>query len=125
MDGRSPKRPPAEAARSACERLYEQLLPWFGVAGCDALFRRALAEAQATRPAMAKVRLRGVADGLFAGIDDATAEHGADAVAAGLHTMHANLLELLSRMIGADLSARILAQSRAAQSRSPNEDSTR
>lgn len=124
MDGRSQKHTPAEAARSACERLYQQLLPWFGIAGCDALFRRALAEAQAARPALAKVRLRDGANHLFAGIDDAVAENGADAVAAGLHVMHANLLELLSRMVGADLSARILAQSRVTQPRSPK-DSTR
>ena len=122
MAGRAPKQTPAEAARLACERLYQQLLPWFGVAGSDALFRRALAEAHADQPALAKVRLRDKSEGLLTGVDDAVAASGPDAVADGLHAIHANLLELLSRMIGADLSARILAQSRAAQPRSSDKD---
>ena len=98
------------AARLVCERVHRSLSLWLGATGSQALFSRALTQARATHPALRDIGLQAKADSTLVGVTESTHTHGERAVAAGLEALLAAVLELLGRLIGQDMAARLLEQ---------------
>ncbi|MDQ3699209.1 MAG: hypothetical protein M3373_14485 [Gemmatimonadota bacterium] len=101
----------AGAVHAACERAYQALSRWLGANGALALFTRALAQAQAGHPLLRNIRLRTRSEFGLEGVTESIQVHGAAAVAAGLESLLVALLELLGRLVGDDMAARLVEQS--------------
>ena len=99
----------ARALEQSCSLIAAGMSRWFGVYGTRALFTRALATAQKQHPSLASV---GVSDrDSFEGFSASVEAHGSAAVAAGIVSTIAGIVELLGRMIGEDLAMSLLQQS--------------
>lgn len=98
----------AAAAHAACERAYRTLARWLGENGCRALFTRALAQARAAHPALGALVLRTEPGPVLGGVGESVEAHGEAVVTVGLEALLAALIELLGRLIGADMTARLL-----------------
>jgi hypothetical protein len=101
----------AAAVQAACERTYQTLSRWLGANGSYALFTRALAQAQAEHPLLRDVRFRTQSEPGLEGVTESIQVHGAAAVAAGLESVLVGLIELLGRLVGHDMAARLVEQS--------------
>ena len=101
----------AAAAQAACERLYRGLALWLGPNGARALFMRALAQARAAHAAIREVGLRERSETKLDGVTESIKAHGAGPVAAGLVAVLEGVLELLARLLGADIAERLVEQS--------------
>ena len=98
----------ALAVQAACERTYRELTRTAWPKWVRALLTRALAQAQAEHPLLKEIRVgRGGLDGVTAAVQ----AHGAPAVAAALEAVLETLLDLLGRLIGDDMVARLVEQS--------------
>lgn len=95
-------------------RVADGLSRWFGNYGSAALVTRALARTRAEHPVLDSVVLRLDRSPWIAGLADGGESHGATAVAEGLVAMLAALADAMSRLIGEDLTSRLLEQSIAA-----------
>lgn len=94
---------------SACALAFAELAQWLGEAGCQALVVRALAEARSGHSAaLAAVRLVPAGNLRFDGLEAAVQAHGDPAVAAALEALLAAWLDLLGRLIGDDMAARLV-----------------
>lgn len=92
-------------------RVYHGLARWLGPSGADALFARALANVRRDAGPATELRLRTQPEwGLELGADSMQ-RYGAPAVAATLEALLIDVLELLGRLIGDDMTARIMEQS--------------
>lgn len=100
---------PAAAAQGACERVYRGLSLWLGGNGANALFMRALAQARSAHPAVREISLHAKAERLD-GVTETIQTHGANAAAAGLEAVLTGVLELLGRLLGADIATRLVEQ---------------
>lgn len=98
-------------ARAACERVFRAVSRWFGAHGSHALFTRARAQAQSGHPLLGEIRFRERADPALEGVTESIEAHGAAAVAVGLESLLVALLELLRRLLGEELTARLVEQS--------------
>jgi hypothetical protein len=103
-------RPPAEegagplaAAGRVDRHLAAELSRWFGPYGYHALLTRAIAQARTEHLALAMVRAGPPETPSIDGLADAAQAHGAPATLAGVTAVLATLIELLGRLIGADL----------------------
>jgi len=116
MDGHAPGRAEGDTAAcaAACDDLYRNLSRWVGSDGCHALFKRALAETRAVRPALEQIQLRAHSDPYIDGVADALAEHGEAATADAFESLLFSLVELLGRLIGDDMASKLIEQSLAA-----------
>ena len=101
----------ALAAYAACERTYQELTRSVGVAGAHALLLRAIALTSAEHPFLRAIRIDRHAEPGLDGVPDAVRTYGAPAVARGLEAALETLLELLGRLIGDDMVARLVEQS--------------
>ena len=102
---------PARAAAAACDRLYRELSRWVGRDGCHALFTRALAQARTDHPALGKIQLHARAEPYIDGVAEAIIAQGDPATAQALEAMLVSLVELLGRLIGDDMSMRLIERS--------------
>jgi hypothetical protein len=109
---------PARAAAAACNHLYRELSRWVGPDGCDALFARALAQARAEYPGLGQIQLHARSDPYMDGVAETIMAHGDPATAEGLESMLVRLVELLGRLIGDDMAAKLIDRSLAAPERS-------
>lgn len=109
--GREPPDDAATAAGLACERTYRELARWLGPAGCRALFVRALSRSRSEHPALAEIRVGDRSEPALDGVAQSIQLHGASAVALGLEALLVALLELLGRLIGDDMAARLVGES--------------
>lgn len=100
----------AAVALAACERANHELARWLGPAGCHALFARALAQARATHPALAGIQVRERSEPALEGVAQSIGTHGNAAVARGLEAMLTAVLELLGRLVGPGMAARLVGQ---------------
>ena len=94
-----------------CQRVAIGLSRWFGNYGSAALVTRAVARTRAHHPVLDCVVLRPDQSPWIAGLADGGESHGATAVAEGLIAMLAALVDAMSRLIGEDLTTRLLEQS--------------
>jgi hypothetical protein len=104
---------PVVAAHRVCDRLFRGLVRWVGPDGTHALMTRALADTHVGHPAMQNVRLGSRANGCLNGVHEAVQEHGVAAVATGLESVLRALIALLERLIGRDVTRRLLEGSLA------------
>jgi len=110
---------PARAAAAACDHLYRELSRWVGRDGCHALFTRALSEARAENSVLEGIQLRARSDPYVDGVAETIMAHGDPATAEGLESMLVRLVELLGRLIGDDMSLKLIEGSLA-----PSQDSS-
>ena len=100
----------AAAAERAVQRLANNLVRWVGPEGSQALFTRALVLAQAQNRAL-KVVPPPARSALFLDALASSAEpHDADLVTDGVMLILTTLVELLTRLIGDDLAAKLVAE---------------
>ena len=104
----------ARAAASACDQLYRELSRWVGVDGCHALFMRALAQARVEYPALAQIQLHARSEPYIDGLAATIMAYGETATAVALESMLVRLIELLGRLIGDDMAAKLIERSLAA-----------
>lgn len=98
--------PVAEALRLTVAELSR----WVGSDGCQALLNRALNRALQSHPALSDVQVVSKSAPVLVGIEQSIESNGATAVAAGLTTTLVRLFELLERVIGEDLIAKLAEQ---------------
>ena len=82
-----------------------------GFDGCHALFTRALAQARVEHPALSSIALRVRSDPYVYGVAESIAAHGDEQVAAALEAMLIYVVDLLGRIIGDDMAAKLIEQS--------------
>ena len=111
-----------DAARAACDNLYWELSRWLGFDGCHALFARALAQARVEHPALSSITLRVRSDPYVEGVSASIAANGDDRVAAALEAMLIDVVDLLGRIIGDDMAAKLIEQSIASTRSASNGD---
>jgi hypothetical protein len=115
VDSRRPDRTGADtaarAAASACEHLYRELSRWVGPDGCHALFTRALAQAKPEHPALGQIQLRARSEPYIDGVAATIMAHGDAATAEALESLLVHLVELLGRLIGDDMSMKLIERS--------------
>lgn len=98
----------ALAAAAACDDLYRELSRWVGPDGCHALFVRAYAQARTDHPALEQIQLRASAEPYLDGVTESIKAHGDAATAGAVESMLVALLEVLARLIGADMVMRLV-----------------
>lgn len=98
----------ASAAYAAWQRAHAALGRWLGATGTHALVTRALSEAHAQHPSLRSLRVTPPPDPILEGLQASTRTHGVEAVAAGLTSALVGLFELLGRLIGEDMTARLV-----------------
>jgi hypothetical protein len=101
----------ALAVLEACERTYRELTRRLGQTGSNALLTRALAQARTEHPVLKEIRIGGSSKASLDGVTEAVQVHGVPKVAAGLEATLEKLLDLLSRLIGADMVVRLVESS--------------
>lgn len=104
---------PAAAPQAACERVYRGLALWLGENAAQALFMRALAQARSAHAPVREISLQAKSERRLAGVAETIQAYGATAVAAGLEALLAGVLELLGRLLGADIATRLVEQTSA------------
>lgn len=98
-----------DAVNAAAERACRELSRSLGVSGFNALLTRALAQAQKEHPLLKEISLRRLPEPMLGDLSTIIQTHGAPAVAAGLEAALESMVELLRRLIGIDVVARLLA----------------
>jgi hypothetical protein len=103
----------AAVVERVCVQLSLGIARWIGVQGYRNLLERALAETRTEHAALGNLHCRGDAN-------DATVEavraHGAARVKNAFLALVARLIDLLGRVVGAEMAARLVEQSWAAPS---------
>jgi hypothetical protein len=87
------------------------LARWVGSDGCDALFARAFGEARSSNPALTHIRLHARSDPYVQGVAESITAHGEPATVTALESMLAGLVDLLRRLIGNDIAAKLIERS--------------
>jgi len=98
--------------QQTCTRVLGNLREALGEDGCNALLARALARAEREHPPLKKIRrLYGDSihlDGVAASVD----AFGVPAVTAAIEALFAALVDVLGRLIGEDMAARLIDSDR-------------
>ena len=98
----------AAAAHAACDRAFKALFRWIGATGASALFTRARAQTMLEHPSLREIRLRQRPEPGLEGVTQAIQEFGATEATVGLRALLAALLDLLGRLVGDDMAARLM-----------------
>jgi hypothetical protein len=98
------------------------LARWVGLDGCHALFTRARAEARDDYPLLETIHLRTRSSPYLEGVEETVAEHGTRRTATALESMIVIVMELLGRLIGDDMTKRLIERDLA---ESEDDDATR
>lgn len=104
--------PCAAPARAACEAACREVARWVGPLGATALVSRAMAASRFRHPPLAVIELDR-SRFLLTGVDEAVRIHGPQSTSAALEGMLVVLIELLGRLVGADLAERLVTSSPA------------
>ena len=107
----------ARAAAAAAEDLYRELSRWVGRDGCHALFARALAQGRLDYATLDRIELRPRSEPHLDGVAESIMSSGEAAVAEALESMLVHLVELLGRLVGDDMAAKLIERSIAAPDR--------
>ena len=97
--------------RVACQSLHGELSFWLGADGSRALFTGAIGRARSAHPVLEGIRQEAVLSPTHPAITQGVQTYGAAATAAALQATLVMLVELLGRLIGDDMAARILENS--------------
>lgn len=101
----------ALALHKTFERTYRELTRSIGPAGSRALLTRAVAHSRAEHPLLNDIRVGVQSEPALDGVLAVVQTRGAPAVAAALEAVLETLLDLLGRLIGDDMVARLVEQS--------------
>ena len=101
---------PEAAPLEACYRLHVILCNWVGGIGCDALTTRALRMTESTHPALEELTIGINGRPYFDRVNEAIEAYDEETVAAAMEAFIANVLGLLSRLVGEDLVASLAEQ---------------
>ena len=101
---------PIGAADQAFRALARELSRWFGPYAYNALFARAFAETRNEHAALAATRVRSATEPWLEGLAEAASSHGADATTEALSSLLAAIVDLLGRLIGADMAVSLVAR---------------
>jgi hypothetical protein len=107
----------ARAAAVGCNHLYRELSRWVGSDGCHGLFTRAFAQSRTEHPALEQIQLRARSDPYIDNVAEMIMADGDAATAQALESMLVRVVELLGRLIGDDMSMKLMEQSLAAPER--------
>jgi hypothetical protein len=99
------------AYAAAGDHLYRELSRWVGPDGCDALFTRALAEARDEHAPLGQIKLCAGSDPYIGGIAETVVAYGDAATAKALEWMLVHLVGLVSRLIGDDMTTKLIERS--------------
>ena len=105
-DGEAPD--PVTTADRVYRAMGSTLTRWFGPFGYHALLVRALAETRRAHPALRAVSIKGPTDPRLEGIAHAAAAYGSTATVTALTDVVASVVELLGRLIGEDMAAKLI-----------------
>lgn len=98
----------AAALQQTCLRVCGNLSDSFGDDGCNALFARALARAEAQHPTLRELRRAGQDTIHLEGVAGTAALHGVVPVSAAIEALLAALIDILSRLIGEDMARQMI-----------------
>lgn len=115
----------ARAGAAACDHLYHTLARRLGPDGCHALFTRALTQTRAEHPALEQIYLRVRSEPYLDGMAGAIAAHGDASTADALESVLTRVVELLGRLVGDEMTARLIDQESAAVDRPDAASSTK
>ncbi|MEA2706455.1 MAG: hypothetical protein QOH22_1243 [Gemmatimonadaceae bacterium] len=105
------------ARAAAGDYLYRELSRWVGSDGCHALFTRALGEARTEYPPLGQINLRVGSEPYVGGVAETVVAYGDTATSKALESMLVRLVELLGRLIGDDMAAKLIDRSSFASER--------
>jgi hypothetical protein len=97
------------AVETAFHLVLAELSRWIGAGGCHALLTQALRKARADHPALAAIV--SASDARLDRLTESVEAHGAKEIAAGLEAALVALIDLLGRLIGDDLSTKLVEMS--------------
>jgi hypothetical protein len=106
----------AVGLRKTCARTSAALRNVLGADGCSALLVRALARTQGRHPLIADLRRSSEANVSFDGLVKSVDEYGVVPVAAAIQALLAALIDILVRLIGEEMTVRLIAAEAAPQS---------
>ena len=112
----------SDSTFAALRQASLELSSWVGPDGTSALFTRALARAGRQHPLLGQLTLVTNSAPALVGVPESIASNGADAVADALHETLVELFELLTRLVGADLAAKLAEQMLADTSKVSRDD---
>jgi hypothetical protein len=98
----------AAALQQTCLRVCGNLRDSFGADGCNALFARALARAEAQHPTLRDLRRADHDTIHLEGVAGTAALHGIVPVSAAIEGLLAALIDILSRLIGEDMATQLI-----------------
>ncbi len=104
----------ARNTAAACDLLYPELSRWVGPDGCHALFTRALSKARVSHSLLQKIELRQDVKPYVHGVSAAVEAYGNDRVGDALEAIVVNIVDLLGRLVGDDMAAKLIQMSSAA-----------
>lgn len=107
----------ARAAAAACDHLYRDLSRWVGPDGCHALFTRARTQAQADHTLLDQIHPIAGSEPYLHGVAETIMAHGDAATGKALESMMVTLLELLGRLIGDDMTTKLIERGLPASER--------
>ncbi len=84
---------------------------WIGIDGCNAVFSRAKAEAEASHAALRALSLRVRAAQYIEGVGVSVEQYGDTETADGIESMLVGVSELLGRLVGPDMAKNLIEQS--------------
>ena len=99
------------AAREACEWISLEFTRWVGVRGYEALMSRALSETRSVHGALDEIRYDVRSDPVLNGVEESIQQHGTDATAKALEALVEMIMTLLTRLIGSEIVATLVARS--------------
>lgn len=107
LDGDAAPEAVAAAAERTCARLRLGLRRWIGADGYRSLLDRSLTQVRQAHPAFEAVSGVGTDDSEMVA---AVREHGAEQVEAGVVALVTNLIDVLGRILGEEMAARLVEQ---------------
>lgn len=103
-----PTRQLADALHRTCESVFSNVRLSMGDDGCRALFGRAFSAVHDQHPAIETLRVAGDCEIPRERLLAAIETHGASATTSAVEALLAALVDILARLIGADMTIRIL-----------------
>lgn len=101
---------PLLGAERVAHRLGERISPLVGVAGFHLLFQRALSRSQRTHPWLEQVKVERDTNFALLGAEAAAAAETPEEAAMAGETLIAELIGLMARFIGAEMTIRLVRQ---------------
>jgi hypothetical protein len=97
-----------DALQRTCTRVFDNLRDAMGEHGCSALLARALAQTEASHPALKDLRRRHSNGVPLDCVRESIDAHGVPVVTAAIESLLVALIDILGRLIGEDMAIRVI-----------------